>query len=44
MKENESLNKEQEYIENLVILGKKVAIEASKNKELEEKIKKLSSY
>lgn len=37
-------NTEQKYIENLVILGKKISIEAAQNKELENKIKKLSSY
>lgn len=37
-------NTEQKYIENLVILGKKISIEVAKNKELENKIKKLSSY
>lgn len=44
MKDDEKLNEEQKYIENLVVLGKKVSIEASKDKELEDKIKKLSSY
>jgi len=44
MKDEKDLKKEQEYIENLVVLGKKISIEASNNKELEEKIKKLSSY
>lgn len=37
-------NKEEEYIKNLVKLGKVISIEASKNPKLEEKIKKLSSY
>ena len=37
-------NTEQKYIENLVIFGKKISIEAAQNKELENKIKKLSSY
>jgi hypothetical protein len=36
--------KEQEYIEKLVKLGKTIAIEASRDKELEDKIKRLSSY
>ena len=44
MSQNNELNKEQEYIEELVKIGKKISIEASENKELEEKIKKLSSY
>ena len=35
---------EQELIEKLVVLGKKVSIEASQDKELEDRIKKLSSY
>lgn len=39
-----NVNNEQEYIEKLVKLGKTISIEASKDKELEEKIKKLSSY
>ncbi len=39
-----NLNDEQKYIENLVKLGKQVSIEAAKDKELENKIKKLSSY
>lgn len=37
-------NKEEEYIKNLVKLGKAISIEASKNPKLEERIKKLSSY
>lgn len=44
MEENKDFNKEQKYIEELVIMGKKISIEASKDKELENKIKKLSSY
>lgn len=44
MKENKKLNEEQQYIEKLVILGKKISIEASKDKKIEDKIKKLSSY
>lgn len=44
MDDNKDLNKEQEYIENLVKLGKKISIEASKDKELENRIKNLSSY
>lgn len=36
--------KEQEFINNLVILGKKVSVEAATNKELDDKIKKMSSY
>ena len=44
MDENTEKNDEQKFIENLVVLGKKVSIEASKDKELEDKIKRLSSY
>ena len=44
MEDNTIKNDEQKFIENLVVLGKKVSIEASKDKELEERIKKLSSY
>jgi len=44
MDDNKDMNKEQEYIENLVKLGKKISIEASKDKELENRIKNLSSY
>ena len=44
MNENKDLNQEQKYIEELVVLGKKIAIEASEDQELENKIKKLSSY
>lgn len=46
MCEDNKIKKEKEelYIKNLVKLGKMVSIEASKNPELEEKIKKLSSY
>lgn len=44
MEENKKDKKEQEYIEKVVIEGKKISIEASRNKKLEEKIKKLSSY
>lgn len=44
MSDNKNFNDEQKYIENLVKLGKKISIEASRDKALEEKIKKLSSY
>ena len=44
MEDNQVKNDEQKLIEKLVVLGKKVSIEASKDKELEDKIKKLSSY
>ncbi len=44
MNEKIDIKQEQEYIEELVKLGKKVSIEAAKDKELENKIKKLSSY
>ena len=44
MNEEKDFNKEQEYIEKLVVLGKKISIEAAKDKKLEDKIKKLSSY
>lgn len=44
MEEKKVLNKEQEYIEELVKIGKKISLEASRDKMLEEKIKKLSSY
>lgn len=43
MSDNNVAN-EQEYIEKLVKLGKTISIEASKDKELEDKIKRLSSY
>lgn len=36
--------KEELYIKNLVKLGKAISIEAAKHPELEEKIKKMSSY
>lgn len=42
---NEELRlKERQFINNLVILGKKVSIEASENAELDKKIKKMSGY
>ena len=44
MNQNKDLNKEQQYIENLVKLGKKISLEAAGDKKLEDKIKKLSSY
>lgn len=44
MEENKNKKEEQELIENLVVLGKKISLEAAKDKKLEEKIKKLSSY
>lgn len=46
MNENNEKKKENEekYIKNLVKLGKIISIEAAKNPELEEKIKKMSSY
>lgn len=44
MNEKDNLNEEQKYIEELVKQGKKIAIEASKDKKLQDKIKKLSSY
>lgn len=46
MSENKKMDKETEekYIRNLVKLGKLISIEASKNPELEEIIKKMSSY
>ena len=44
MEEQNNKAEEQKYIENLVVLGKKISLEASKDKELEDKIKKLSSY
>ena len=34
-------NEEQKYIESLVTLGKKIALEASQDKELEKRIKKI---
>ena len=37
-------NEEQKYIESLVTLGKKIALEASQDKELEKRIKKNSNY
>lgn len=36
--------KEEQYIKNLVKLGKLISMEAAKNPKLEEKIKKMSSY
>ena len=46
MIENEKTKKENEekYIKNLVKLGKLISMEAAKNPELEERIKKMSSY
>lgn len=44
MSDNNNSTNEQEYIERLVKLGKAISIEASKDKELEDKIKRLSSY
>lgn len=46
MNEYKEVKKENEekYIRNLVKLGKLISIEAAKNPELEEKIKKMSSY
>lgn len=45
MSKNEKNNKnEEKYIKNLVKLGKLISIEASKNPQLEEKIKKMCSY
>ena len=46
MCEKNELNKETEekYIKNLVKIGKLISMEAAKNPNLEEKIKKLSSY
>ena len=37
-------NEEQKYIESLVTLGKKIALDASQDKELEKRIKKNSNY
>ena len=44
MNDNNTNNEEQEYIEELVKLGKKISIEAANDKNLQDKIKKLSSY
>ena len=46
MNKNNEKKKENEekYIKNLVKLGKLISIETEKNPELEEKIKKMSSY
>ena len=44
MSDNNNSTNEQEYIERLVKLGKTISIEASKDKELEDKIKRLSCY
>lgn len=46
MNEYKEVKKENEekYIRNLVKLGKLISIEVAKNPELEEKIKKMSSY
>ncbi|MBP3707799.1 MAG: hypothetical protein J6J36_04230 [Clostridia bacterium] len=42
---NNSRNtKEQRFLDNLVILGKKISIEAATNQKLEDRIKKMSSY
>lgn len=43
MDENKKME-EQKFIENLIVLGKTVSIEASKDKGLEDKLKRLSSY
>ncbi len=44
MSEELNKNESQKYVENLVKLGKMVSMEAAKNKELEDRIKKMSSY
>lgn len=42
--EDRNKQKEERYLDNLVKIGKMISIEASKNPELEEKIKNMSSY
>ncbi len=37
-------SEDQKFIEELVVIGKKISLEASKDKELENKIKRISSY
>ena len=46
MEENKKTKKEkeQEYIEELVKIGKKISLEAAEDKKLEDRIKKMSSY
>lgn len=44
MDDNKKLNEEQKYIEKLVKIGKEISIEASKDKKIEDKIKRMSSY
>lgn len=44
MSEKKNLEEEQKYIEKLVQLGKKISQEASRDRNLEERIKRLSSY
>ena len=43
---NDNLNKKEEkqYLEKLIKTGKLISIKASKDKKLEDKLKKLSSY
>lgn len=38
------INDEQKFIENLVVYGKEISMAAAKDKSLEDKIKRLSSY
>lgn len=35
---------DQKFIEELVVIGKKISLEALRDKELENKIKRISSY
>lgn len=44
MDEQINVNEEQKFIENLVTYGKEVSMAAAKDKQLEDKIKRLSSY
>ena len=44
MDEQINVNEEQKFIENLVAYGKEVSMAAAKDKQLEDKIKRLSSY
>lgn len=37
-------SEDQKFIEELVVIGKKISLEASRDKELENKIKRISSY
>ncbi len=44
MNKEEKLEKEKQYIENILQTWKKISIEISSNKKLDKKIKELSDY